>query len=257
MSMRVARMGLHSSRSGQVKHVAAVYLLLLVLALSTVTAPADQGVTTTAAARDMESANQVFDRMFPHGLTEPQRARIAEVLKNAYGFVALPNIQKMGVLLSQVRGRGALIYRDEKGVWQPPLPLLVTGTSLGPHFGLIAYDSLIPLRSPLDINKLFQNPVTFAGRDVIGPVQVSDVTLGDTVAYSRARGISVGISQDAVHIALDQASIAALYGINVQPHELFSGKLENCRKPLPVQKLIERANEFATGAPIVTILSTP
>lgn len=138
-----------------------------------------------------------------------------------------------------------------------PLPLLVTGTSLGPHFGLIAYDSLIPLRSPLDINKIFEKEVTLTGRDAIGPVQVSNVNIGDTVAYSRARGISVGISQDTVHIALDQAAIAALYGVDVQPHELFSGKLESCRKPLPVQKLLERANEFATGAPIITIWSTP
>lgn len=241
------------------KHMpyAVAYVLLFIVGLSPVMVSADQGAAVAIAAMNMESAGQVFDRMFTQGLTEPQRARIGEMLKNAYGFVALPNIHKVGILLSQIQGRGVLIYRNESGAWQPPLPLLVTGTSLGPHFGLIAYDSLIPLRSPLDISKLFEREVALTGKEVIGPVQAFSVNIGDTIAYSRARGISVGISQDTIHIALDQAAIAALYGVNVQPHEFFSGKLESCRKPLPVQRLMERANEFATGGPIVTVWPTP
>lgn len=210
-----------------------------------------------AVAIDLESASQVFDRLFGQSLPAPDRGRVGKMLKDADGFVVLPNVLRVGFLLSQIQGRGVLVYRDLHGVWQPPLPLIVSGTSQGPHFGLLAMDTLIPLRGFLDINKVLEKTVTLTGKEVIGPIQASSVNIGNTIAYSRARGISVGAAQDTFNISLDQTAIATLYGINVQPHELFSGKLQNCRKPLPIQKLMERAEEFAAGAPIVTIWPTP
>lgn len=85
----------------------------------------------------------------------------------------------------------------------------------------------------------------------------ADTAKGEAISYSRARGLSAGVSQDTVRVTLDHKSIAVLYGIQVEAHELFSAKLQHCRKPLPAQKLLEKANELATGAPITTIWSIP
>ncbi len=237
--------------------ITAACALVFIFALTPRKIMADQGSGSAAVTIDLESASQVFDRLFGQNLPGPVHARIGEMLKNANGFVVLPNVLRVGFLLSKIQGRGVLIYRDQYGVWQPPLPLIISGTSQGPHFGLLAMDTLIPLRGFLDINKVLEKTVTLTGKEVIGPIQASSVNIGDTIAYSRARGISVGVAQDTFNIALDQTAIATLYGINVQPHELFSGKLQNCRKPLPIQKLMERAEEFAAGAPIVTIWPRP
>jgi lipid-binding SYLF domain-containing protein len=176
------------------------------------------------------------------------------MLKEAYGFAVFPGVLKIGIGVTQIQGHGVMIFRNSAGKWQAPLPLLVSGTGLGPHFGLIAYDTLIPIKEFVDMPKLFEQGITFSGKDNIGPLQTWDSKNSGLVAYTRAKGISSGASQDTIHITLDQQAIAALYGIHVEPHELFSGKLEGCRKPLPAQKLIEKANELATGAPLTTIL---
>ncbi len=237
--------------------ITAACVLLFIFCLTPRKSLADQGSGMAAVTIDLESASQVFDRLFGESLPEPERTRAREMLKNANGFVVLPNILRVGFLISQIQGRGVLIYRDKLGVWQPPLPLKVSGSSQGPHFGLIAMDTLIPLRDSPDISKILEKTVALTGKEVIGPLQASNVSISDTIAYSRARGISVGVAQDTFNISLDQAAISALYGVDVQPHELFSGKLQSCRKPLPVQKLMERAEEFAAGAPIVTVWPAP
>ena len=203
-----------------------------------------------AAARNMESAAQLFDSMFTQGLTAEERAKVHELLKDDYGFVAFPNVKKVGVGVSQIQGHGVMVFRDAKGDWKAPLPLLITGTSIGMHFAAISYDTLIPIREPLDMEKLFKQDIAFTGADSIGPLQAWGSTNSGIVAYTRAKGLSAGITQDTVHITLDQQAIAALYGIHIEPHELFSGKLEYCRKPLPAQMLIQKANEMATGAPL-------
>ena len=242
---------------GPVKRLSVVYMLLFSIMLSPMRVCANQEADFAGVALDIESASQVFERLFGQTLTKLERSRISKMLVNANGFVVLPNVHRTGFLISQIQGRGVLIYRDKQGVWQPPLPLKVTGTSQGPHFGLIAMDTLIPLRGTLDINKVLDKTVSLTGTEVVGPLQAANVNDGDTIAYSRARGISVGVAQDTINISLDQVAIAALYGVDVQPHELFSGKLQSCRKPLPVQKLMEQAEELANGAPIITIWPKP
>jgi len=203
-----------------------------------------------AAARNMESAAQLFDSMFSQGLTAKERASVHEALKDAYGFAAFPNVMKVGVGVSQIQGRGVMVFRDAKGDWKAPLPLLINGTSLGMHFAAISYDTLIPIREPVEMQKLFKQDIAFSGADSIGPLQAWGSTNSGLVAYTRAKGLSSGVTQDTIHITLDQQAIAALYGIHIEPHELFSGKLDYCRKPLPAQMLIQKANEMATGAPL-------
>ncbi len=216
------------------------------------------GETDPAAGpveNDMRSAGQMFDTLFDTGLSDAQRARIRNVLRDAQGFVVLPNVLKLGIGVSAIEGRGVLVYRNPKGVWQPPLPLRVTGNGFGPHFGLIAFDTLVPLLKPVDLETVFRQEIHLTGRDSLGPLRASGD--GGIVAYTRGRGLSAGLSEDSIRISLDQQAIAALYGIRVEARELFSGKLDSCRKPLPAQKLLEKANEFATGAPITSVWTRP
>lgn len=233
-------------------------LLGIVLMAAALTVAAAEIPLRSSAEQELERASQLFDRMFvniPH--TAAEKELVDALLKDAYGFVIFLNVVKAGIGVTQIQGRGVLVYRDANNVWQPPLPLLVSGTGIGPHFGLITYDTLFPLKNLLDIQKVFHQGIVLGGKDSIGPLPAVDAAKDEAISYTRARGLSAGISQDSLHIALDQKAISALYGIQVEPQELFSGKLQNCRKPLPAQKLLERANELATGAPITTIWSSP
>jgi lipid-binding SYLF domain-containing protein len=208
-----------------------------------------------SATQTLETASQVFDRMFTLGLTPEERAKVNAVLKDAYGFVVLPNVLKVGIGLTQIQGRGVLVHRDAKGIWQAPIPLLVSGQGIGPHFGLIAYDALIPIMKQMSLNELLDSTLAFTGKEAIGPLQTYGTGTSGLVAYARGKGLSAGMAQDNIRITLDQQGIYALYGIHVEPHEIAAGKLETCRKPLPAQKLIEKVNEVTGHAPLTTILT--
>jgi len=232
-----------------------VALTIHLLGPTPITLGANGYPTLDRATQTMETASQVFDRMFTDGLTAQERAHIASVLKGAHGFVVLPNVSKFGIGVSQIQGKGVLVFRDAKGAWQAPIPLLVTGQSVGPHFALIAYDALIPIMKQISLEELLGTNLAFTGQDSIGPLQSYGSASGKFVAYARGKGLSAGLAQDNIHITLDQQAIQALYGIRVEAHEIAGGKLDSCRKPLPVQKLMEKANEFSAGAPITTILT--
>ena len=122
------------------------------------------------AAQTPETASQAFDRMFTSGLTPEERAKANAVLEDAHGFVVLPNVLKVSMGLTQIQGRGVLIHRAATGAWQPPIPVLVSGQGVGPYFGLIAYDALIPimkqmsLNEPLPAQKLIEKVNKVSGR---------------------------------------------------------------------------------------------
>lgn len=232
-------------------------VLGIVLMAAAWTVAAEELPKRISAERDLENAGQIMDRMFssvPH--TAQEKETVEALLKDASGFAAF-NLAKTGIGVTQIHGRGVLVYRDAKGVWQPPLPLLVSGSGVGPHFAMISYDLLVPLKKPVDVEDIFSRPLVLGGKEVIGPLPAADTAQGELTSYARGKGLSTGVSQDNVRVTLDQQAISALYGIQIEPHELFSGKMQYCRKPLPAQKLLEKANERATGAPLTTIWSSP
>lgn len=230
-------------------------LVIQSIFMTTLAVAAEQVEATGSTTPTLEMAGQVFDRMFTTGLTPEERAKVNVTLKDANGFVVLPNVLKIGIGLTRIQGRGVLVYRDAKGVWQPPIPLLVSGQGVGPHFGLIAYDALIPIMKPISLDELLNTSLAFTGREAIGPLQSYGAGPGGLVAYARGKGLSAGMAQDTIRITLDQEGIQSLYDIHVEPHEIAAGRLETCRKPLPAQKLIEKAHEVTGHAPITTILT--
>lgn len=207
------------------------------------------------AAHTLETASQVFNRMFTSGLTGQERAHIDSVLQGAHGFVVLPNVLKIGIGITQIQGRGVLVLRNAQGQWQAPIPLRVSGQGIGPHFGLIAYDALIPIMKQTSLNEILDSNLAFTGKEAIGPLQSYGAAGNGLLAYARGKGLSVGLAQDNLRITLDQQAIHALYGIQVEAHEIAAGKLETCRKPMVAQKLIEQVNTFSGGAPLTTLLT--
>jgi lipid-binding SYLF domain-containing protein len=67
----------------------------------------------------------------------------------------------------------------------------------------------------------------------------------DIVAYTRNRGLSAGLSQDDIHVSLNQQAIAALYGRTVEAREIVSGQKLALRRPPCAQKFVEGANQLA------------
>lgn len=208
-------------------------------------ATAEEVAVPAELQQHVDSATQVFDSIIKVDLAPQRRALLEQALKDAHGFAVFPNIQKVGVGISMIQGTGVLAYRDRDGEWSPPIPLLVRGTSTGPHFGASLYDTLVVIKTPAAIERMLSGQLRLEGKEATGPIQHAMSPERDIVAYARNRGISAGLSLDDIHISLNQQAIAALYGRTVEPREIMSGQKPSLRRPPCAQKFLESANQLA------------
>jgi len=215
-------------------------------------ATADEAPVSAELQQHVETATEVFDSIIKVDLTPQRRALLEQALKDAHGFAVFPNIRKVGAGISTIQGTGVLAYRDRDGEWSPPIPLLVRGTSTGPHFGASLYDTLVVIKTPAAIERMLSGQLRLEGKEATGPIQHAMSPEQDIVAYARNRGISAGLSMDDIHVSLDQQAIAALYGKTVEPREITSGQKIALRRPPCAQKFLESANGLAGKSPNTT-----
>ncbi len=203
-------------------------------------------------AQHVETAIEVFDGLVKHPLPPRQRALLEEALKDAHGFVIFPKVLKAGAGVSTIQGRGVLSYRDRDGEWSPPVPLLVQGTSTGPHFGAVFYDTLAVIKTPDAVARLLSGPQRLEGREATGPIQQAVSPQQDIVSYSRYLGLTVGLSVDDIHVSLDRKAIHDLYGRDVEPREIIGGEKLTLRRPPCAQKFVENVNRVAGKSPVTS-----
>jgi lipid-binding SYLF domain-containing protein len=131
---------------------------------------------------------------------------------------------RVGLSVATIQGMGVLAGRHEDGEWSPPIPIVGQGISTGPHFGVINHDTLAVIKTPAAMTRILGGQQRLEGAEANGPIQQSVSPEGDIVAYSRRRGLSVGLTMDDIRITLNQQAIAALYGRTVEPREILSGQ---------------------------------
>lgn len=218
--------------------------------------PVTVSAQEAAVPRDLEheimTASQVFESLIRVDLQPQQRAFVEQALKDAHGFAVFPNIQKIGVGVSTIQGTGVLAYRDRDGEWSVPIPLLVRGTSTGPHFGALNYASLVVIKTPAAMVRILRGQQRLTGAEATGPIQRAASPEQDIVAYSKSQGIAAGLSVDDLHISLNQQAIAAIYGRTVEPREIMTGQRTSLRRPPCAQKFLENTNQLAGKSPNTT-----
>jgi lipid-binding SYLF domain-containing protein len=213
---------------------------------------AQQPQVSTDTQQHVETAIEVFDNLVRLNLPPHQRALLDEALKDAHGFVIFPRVLKMGAGISTIQGRGVLSYRDRDGEWSPPIPLLVQGSSSGPHFGAVFYDSLVVIKTLAAVERILGGQLRLEGHEAIGPIQQAASPQGDIVAYTRPHGLTMGLSVDDIHVTLDQQAINELYGRKAEAREIVSGQKLTMRVSPCVQKFVETSNRVAGKAPRTT-----
>jgi lipid-binding SYLF domain-containing protein len=213
---------------------------------------AQQPEISADVKQHVETATEAFDNLVKISLPPHQRAKLEEALKDAHGFVIFPRVLKVGAGVSAIHGRGVLTYRDRDGEWSPPIPLLVEGTSIGPHFGSVFYESLVVIKTPAAVERMLSGQIRLEGREAIGPIQQATSPHSDIVAYTRPFGLTMGLSADDIHVVLDQRAISELYGRTVEAREIASGQKLTMRVSPCVQKFVETSNRVAGKSPRTT-----
>jgi lipid-binding SYLF domain-containing protein len=152
------------------------------------------------------------------------------ILKNAQGIAIIPGIIKAAYGIGGEYGRGVLLVQ-EKGSWSNPSFVTLAGGSVGWQIGVQRSDLILVFKTRKSIDNIAQGKVTL-GADAgvaAGPVgrgaQAStDLSMkAEIYAYSKAKGLFIGVSIKGAAIQIDADANRRFYGdSHITAESLFS-----------------------------------
>ena len=192
-------------------------------------------VTLTAVASDREEdvqrthkAAQVFQEI----MNTPDKGIPQDLLNSAKCIAIIPGEVKFAFVFGGNYGRGVAICRTGHG-WSAPMFLAVDGGSVGYQIGGSSTDLVMlfmndhALQSLLgDKFKLGADASVAAGPVGRSATAATDIRVtAEILSYSRSKGVFAGIALDGAVVQADKSGDRAMYGDNVDRHEILSGKI--------------------------------
>lgn len=179
-------------------------------------------------------------------LTIPGAEIPAALLRDSHGVAIIPSVLKVGFIGGVRRGHGLVIVKDEKGNWQAPQFVTLTGGSIGWQIGAQSTDVVLVFNSERSVQGMLKGKFTI-GADAAasaGPVgrnlaAATDAQLkAEILSYSRSRGLFAGVSLDGSAIEIDQTANAAYY---------VAAPGQQPRVPDEATKLVQTIAELSAG----------
>lgn len=164
----------------------------------------------------------------------PDRAMPRDMLRNAYAVAVLPNVIKAGLIIGGRHGEGLVVIRNEDDSWSTPSFITLSGGSIGLQLGVSSTDVVLIFRSPRGVESIRYGKFLL-GTDLAvaaGPVgrnaqAATDAQLrAEVYAYSRAKGLFLGLSLQGSRLRIDDAANIAVYGAGTTAEALFSGAIQ-------------------------------
>jgi SH3 domain-containing YSC84-like protein 1 len=169
------------------------------------------------------------------------------LLADAHGIAIVPGVVKLGFVVGIRHGRGVVMVRDERGTWQPPTFISLSGGSFGWQIGVQATDVILVFRTPRSVAGLMNGKLTLGADASVaaGPVgrqaaAATDASLRSEIySYSRSRGLFAGLALDGSVIHVD----------GVANHAFYQGRAADpAAIPASATQLMETV-AFYTGTP--------
>jgi lipid-binding SYLF domain-containing protein len=181
------------------------------------------------------------------------------LLQRAYGIAVIPSVTKVAFILGGRRGNGVLVVRDSRGHFTNPLFVNLTGGSVGWQFGAQETDIVLVFTTRRGVEGIASGKLVLGvGASVAaGPLgrqgEAAAGTDAEVYAYSRARGLFLGVALDGTAITMNHKSNRAFYNNrDVLPSEIMSGAVrqnsENARRFLSVLAASTGESATNTGA---------
>ncbi|WP_145288368.1 lipid-binding SYLF domain-containing protein [Pirellulimonas nuda] len=188
--------------------------LLLPLLACAAWAPAlahAQGQEEQTVRASMEVLNEI--------MAIPAQSIPQSMLDGAVAVAIVPRVIKGGFIIGARMGHGTLMVRDERGAWNAPLFITLTGGSIGWQAGVQSTDVVLVFRSRRSLQGVLTSTLTLGvdAAAAAGPVgrQASagtDAHLNAEVySYARSRGLFLGVSFDGSVLKVDSMANAAFY----------------------------------------------
>ncbi len=221
------------------KRILAVTILIATASLTAVASDRDDDVNRT------QKAAQVFKEI----MNTPDQGIPTNLLESAKCIAIVPGDKKFAFVFGGSYGRGLATCRTEHG-WSAPMFVAINSGSVGYQIGGSSTDIVMLFMNDHALQSLMSDKFK-VGADAsvaAGPVgrnatAATDLKLNaEILSYSRSKGIFAGVSLDGAVMQADKSGDKAMYGDDVNRHEILDGKVA---VPASARVLVEELGGYA------------
>jgi lipid-binding SYLF domain-containing protein len=224
------------------KRLLMVTTLALLVALPAVASDREEDASRT------HKAAQVFKEI----MDAPDQGIPQDLLASAKCIAIIPGEVKFAFIFGGNYGRGVATCRTGHG-WSAPIFVAIDGGSVGYQIGGSSTDLVMLFMNDHALQSLLGDKFKLGGDASVaaGPVgrnatAGTDLRLSaEILSYSRTKGVFAGVSLDGAVVQADKSGDKAMYGDNVDRHEVLSGKVA---VPESARPLLHEIGEYVHEA---------
>ncbi len=169
-------------------------------------------------------------RVFKEIMSAPDQGIPQDLLATAKCIAIIPGDVKFAFVFGGSYGRGLATCRTEHG-WSAPIFVAIDGGSVGYQIGGSSTDIVMLFMNDHALQSLLSDKFKLGADASVaaGPVgrnaaAGTDLKLNaEILSYSRAKGIFAGVSLDGAVMQADKSGDKAMYGHDVDRHEILNG----------------------------------
>jgi lipid-binding SYLF domain-containing protein len=212
-------------------------------------------VTLTAAASDREDdvkRTHKAAEVFKDIMNTPDQGIPHDLLESAKCIAIIPGEVKFAFIFGANYGRGLATCRTRHG-WSAPMFVAIDGGSVGYQIGGSSTDLVMLFMNDHALQSLLSDKFKLGADASVaaGPVgrnatAATDLKLNaEILSYSRSKGVFAGVSLDGAVVQTDKSGDQAMYGHNVDRHEILSGKVA---VPVSARQLLHELSGYVQEA---------
>ena len=204
------------------KRILSFTTLILLVTLTAVASDRDNDVNRT------NKAAQVFKEI----MNAPDQGIPSDLLESAKCIAIIPGDLKFAFIFGGNYGRGLATCRTGHG-WSAPMFLAIDGGSVGYQIGGSSTDIVMLFMNDRALQSLLGDKFKLGADASVaaGPVgrnasAGTDLKLNaEILSYSRSKGVFAGVSLNGAVVQADKSGDEAMYGQNVNRHDILDGKV--------------------------------
>ena len=191
-------------------------------------------LTTTVASDREDDINRTHKaaEVFREIMNTPDKGIPRDLLESAKCIAIVPGEVKFAFIFGGSYGRGLATCRTGHG-WSAPMFVAVDGGSVGYQIGGSSTDIVMLFMNDHALQSLLSDKFKLGADASVaaGPVGRSaaagtDLKLtAEILSYSRSKGVFAGVSLDGAVVQADKSGDKAMYGHDVDRHEILHGKV--------------------------------
>jgi len=212
-------------------------------------------VALTAVASDREDDVKRTDRaaqVFKEIMNTPDQGIPQDLLESAKCIAIIPGEVKFAFIFGGSYGRGLATCRTERG-WSAPMFVAIDSGSVGYQIGGSSTDLVMLFMNDHALQSLLSDKFKLGADASVaaGPVgrnaaAGTDLKLkAEILSYSRSKGVFAGVSLDGAVMQADKSGDKAMYGDDVNRHEILDGKVAT---PASAQALLHELGGYVHEA---------